>query len=164
MEFVEPNADMEIEINTLCLEKKAIKENYVFSWKTRDWKVNFYPLIKIETEYIFKNPCFNRCSEIIKDNTLSELLDEIKNISGEAIEKKDKGPTAKTCRDLMREIIKSFFRNLNGVLRKSPLLVIWPVTEKREVDEMLILKGKEVLNFTGPQTDNFIDIAKEHYR
>ncbi|QHT58610.1 ATP-binding protein [Paenibacillus lycopersici] len=176
MEFVEPNADMEIEINTLCLETRHSGKIVFILGRPGTGKSTFIHSLKWRPNISLRTLVSVDAAEIIKENNLSELLDEIKNISLEAIEKKDKGPTALII-DYLEDLqgfeegnIKSFFRNLNGVLRKSPLLIIWPVTEKREVDAMLsyaesvsgtlFLKGKEVLAFTGPHTDKFVDIAK----
>lgn len=66
--------------------------------------------------------------------------------------------------------IKSFFRRLNSYLRQNRVLIIWPVTQKSEVDKMLdysskvsgtmFVRGNEVINFSGPDPCHYIDIAK----
>lgn len=66
--------------------------------------------------------------------------------------------------------IKSFFRSLNGILRKKPILVVWPVTDKKDAKKMIsyakrvsntmFKKGKEVVNFEGPEEEKYEEIAK----
>lgn len=65
---------------------------------------------------------------------------------------------------------KAFFRDLNGLLRKNPIFIIWPVTEKQDVDDIinyskavsgtLFYRGKEVLTFKGPEKEAFLSILK----
>lgn len=65
---------------------------------------------------------------------------------------------------------KAFFRDLNGILRKNPIFIIWPVTEKQDVDDIknysgavsgtLFYRGKEVLDFDGPNKEIFPSILK----
>jgi len=66
--------------------------------------------------------------------------------------------------------IKSFFRSLNGILRNKSILVVWPVTNKEDADKMIeyakmvsntmFHKGKEVVEFEGPERDKYEEIAK----
>lgn len=108
--------------------------------------------------------------------TLDELFNYLNELSKEAIENKVLGSTAVIINYLEdfqgfdEGSIKGFFRRLNGLLRQSPLLILWPVTVKDEVDQMLIyaknvsgtlfIKNKEVIDFTGPDVNKFVDIAK----
>lgn len=65
---------------------------------------------------------------------------------------------------------KAFFRDLNGLLRKNPIFIIWPVTEQQDVEDIkshskavsgtLFYRGKEVLAFKGPEKDEFPSILK----
>ena len=65
---------------------------------------------------------------------------------------------------------KSFFRDLNGILRKNPILIIWPITEKEDVKDIigfskavsgtLFVRGHEVIEFTGPKKEEFPMIMK----
>lgn len=65
---------------------------------------------------------------------------------------------------------KSFFRDLNGLLRKAPLFIIWPMTEEQDIEDTinytkavsgtLFYLNKEVINFKGPRKENFPDILK----
>lgn len=75
-----------------------------------------------------------------------------------------------TIEDETAESKKAFFRDLNGLLRKYPIFVIWPVTEKQDVDDIinyskavsgtLFYRGKEVLTFEGPEKEEFPSILK----
>jgi hypothetical protein len=65
--------------------------------------------------------------------------------------------------------IRAFFRDVNGLLRRNPMLIIWPVTQQNEVKEMLrlahavsgtVFADKPVLTFQGPPMDLFPQIAK----
>ncbi|MFW6680362.1 ATP-binding protein [Lacrimispora sp. AGF001] len=65
---------------------------------------------------------------------------------------------------------KAFFRDLNGLLRKHPIFIIWPITEKQDVDDIinyskavsgtLFYRDKEVLTFTGPEKNEFPSVLK----
>lgn len=65
---------------------------------------------------------------------------------------------------------KAFFRSLNGILRTKPIMIIWPITEQEDVEDMinyssavsgtLFYKGKEVIEFKGPDRVKFPSIVK----
>lgn len=65
---------------------------------------------------------------------------------------------------------KTFFRDLNGFLRQNPILIIWPITERQDAEDIinyskavsgtLFYRGKEVLDFRGPEKDKFPSIVK----
>lgn len=65
---------------------------------------------------------------------------------------------------------KSFFRDLNGILRNTPIMIIWPVTEKSDIQDIvgytkavsgtLFYRGKEVIYFQGPPKEKFPMILK----
>jgi hypothetical protein len=68
------------------------------------------------------------------------------------------------------ETIRSFFRTLNGIMRQSPVLIIWPMTEIKDIDTIieysnsvsktLFVHGCEVLHFTGPDKQKYPQILK----
>lgn len=68
------------------------------------------------------------------------------------------------------DIIKAFFTSLNGILRQTPIMIIWPVTEESDVNDIknyisavsrtLFYKGKEVIYFQGPPKEKFPQILK----
>ncbi len=68
-----------------------------------------------------------KIKEVIKNNNIivnsngvfTIVLDYLESIQDETAENK-----------------KAFFRDLNGILRKNPIFIIWAVTEKQDVDEI----------------------------
>ncbi|MDX1279942.1 hypothetical protein [Shewanella colwelliana] len=106
---------------------------------------------------------------------LYKLTEFLNQLSDEARTRKDKGPVCiiinylENLSGLDQDIIKGFFRDLNGILRRAPLLVLWPLTEEADVQTMLsyskavsgtlFQKGFEQLDFPGPNKEYFCDIA-----
>jgi hypothetical protein len=66
--------------------------------------------------------------------------------------------------------VRALFRDLNGLLRTSPILVVWPVTEREDLEKMrqyassfsstLFHKRIPVMEFTGPPISEYPKIAK----
>jgi hypothetical protein len=66
--------------------------------------------------------------------------------------------------------VRAFFRDLNGLLRHSPILVVWPVTEREDLDNMqkaassfsstIFHSRIPVIEFTGPPVKDYVKIAK----
>jgi hypothetical protein len=69
-----------------------------------------------------------------------------------------------------KNIIKAFFRDLNGLLRKYGILIIWPVTVFEDLENMrdfaksfsttMFHRRIPVINFTGPPLSKYPSIAK----
>jgi len=66
--------------------------------------------------------------------------------------------------------IRAFFRNINGLLRRNPILVIWPVTEKDDAETLLelasavsgtVFSEEPIIEFQGPPLNEFPRIAKD---
>lgn len=66
--------------------------------------------------------------------------------------------------------IRAFFRNVNGLLRRHPIFIIWPVTEEREANRLLqhasavsgtVFSDEPILQFRGPPINEFPRIAKD---
>lgn len=67
--------------------------------------------------------------------------------------------------------VKAFFRDLNGLLRKYPILIIWPVTVREDLENMqefaksfsstMFHRIRPAINFTGPPLDEYPNIAKK---
>lgn len=65
---------------------------------------------------------------------------------------------------------KGFFQFLNGLLRKSPLLVVWPVTSRQDAAKMVAVAGSvsntvfdpgmPILEFSGPDVSAYTAIAE----
>ena len=106
---------------------------------------------------------------------LIKLIEFLNEKSKASRELKDKGPMCivvnylESLSDLDENVIKGFFRDLNGVLRKSPFMILWPLTEREDAAKMmsyskavsgtLFHKGLEELDFSGPKKEYFCDIA-----
>ena len=65
--------------------------------------------------------------------------------------------------------IRAFFRNVNGLLRRNPILIIWPVTEQEDAENLLglasavsgtVFSEHPILEFMGPPIKEFPQIAK----
>jgi hypothetical protein len=66
--------------------------------------------------------------------------------------------------------VRALFRDLNGLLRTSPILIVWPVTERDDLEKMqqyassfsstLFHKRIPVMEFTGPPVLEYPKIAK----
>jgi hypothetical protein len=66
--------------------------------------------------------------------------------------------------------VRAFFRDLNGLLRHAPILVVWPVTEKKDLEGMKTAASSfsstifhsriPVIEFTGPPVEEYTKIAK----
>ncbi len=113
--------------------------------------------------------------EFIGSEKLIKLTEFLNKISKQAIERKDTGPLCVIINYLENlsgidvDIIKGFFRDLNGILRRSPILVLWPLTESSDAEKMfdysnavsgtLFQPGFEKIEFNGPFKDHFTDIA-----
>lgn len=66
--------------------------------------------------------------------------------------------------------IRAFFRNVNGLLRRNPILIIWPVTEREDAENLLdlasavsgtVFSENPIIEFTGPPTKDYPRIAKD---
>ncbi|MFM6399491.1 ATP-binding protein [Planktothrix sp.] len=65
----------------------------------------------------------------------------------------------------------AFFRDLNGLLRIHPILIIWPVTVYKDLENMqnwaknyastMFYRKIPFINFTGPSIDDYPKIAKK---
>lgn len=114
-------------------------------------------------------------SAIGPTDTLQKLLVRLQQ---EAEVGKDlrQGPTAVVL-DYLEDLsgqseddVRAFFRNLNGLLRNSQLLIIWPVTELSDAKKMLEAAtrvsgtvfdpNRPIIDFKGPALDQFVGIVK----
>ena len=114
------------------------------------------------------------CSELNAQNRLNDLAAELQRISSDA--RKSRGITAVSI-DYLESLggitaaeKRAFFQTLNGLLRRTPIFVVWPVTDQQDAESML----KEarlvsntifdsiipVLDFLGPNPNNFPSIAR----
>jgi hypothetical protein len=66
--------------------------------------------------------------------------------------------------------VKGFFRDLNGLLRQYPIIIIWPVTERNDLETMqgfaksfsstMFHRRIPYIDFTGPLIKEYPNIAK----
>jgi len=127
--------------------------------------------------HIFKRELINiDASDALPNGGLGALFNQINQVATKAIIEKDKGPTLvvidylESISDFSDDEVKGFFRNLNGLLRKSPILIVWPLTDPEEASDMIsaanvisttmFFTEREKIVFEGPSQESFIDIAK----
>jgi len=176
MEFIEPLDEVETEINEIASELgKAGKVVFLLGnpgtgKSTFIQSLSWRPHIKI------------RCLKEINANeynttgSMRELYNAISLTTQEASRKIDGGPTCivinylENLENFEKADIKAFYRDLNGLLRTSPLFIIWPVTSEEDVSQMMeyartvsstiFPRNKEIIRFNGPHEEKFIDITK----
>jgi hypothetical protein len=114
------------------------------------------------------------CSELNAQSRLNDLAAQLQSISSDARERR--GITAVSI-DYLESLggiadaeKRAFFQTLNGLLRRTPVFVVWPVTDRLDAEAML----KEarlvsntifdsilpVLDFRGPSPNDFPSIAR----
>lgn len=114
------------------------------------------------------------CSELDATNKLQALTAELQRHCREA--RDNQGVTAvsidylESLGGISDDEKRSFFQTLNGLLRKSPVFVIWPVTKEKDAKAMLTEAAAvsstvfdvktPILNFKGPKIESFPSIAK----
>lgn len=176
MQIVQPVLNTESEINIILNNIKQSGNVVFFLGKSGIGKSTFLDSLKWRS-HIFKRAVHNiDSSQIVPTEGLNGLFVEIDKISIKARSESDKGPTVividylESIEDQPESQIKSFFRNLNGLARKSPVLIIWPVTQLEDAEFMvdiankiattLFYPNKGIIQFYGPEEKTFIDIAK----
>lgn len=113
---------------------------------------------------------------VMSGNKFESLVKKIREIAETAKKEKEQGPTLvvldylESLNEYPEQDVKGFFRDLNGILRKSPLLILWPSTEKHDVEKMLSFAeavsgtifsdDNAYVDFDGPLLDTYPDIAK----
>jgi hypothetical protein len=120
---------------------------------------------------------------IIDDNEsitkLKKLFKRIDSISNKFFMENKNNDTNKLCIviDYLESLddeddnqVKGFFRDLNGLLRQYPIIIIWPVTEKDDLQTMqgfaksfsstMFHRTIPFIDFTGPRIQEYPNIAK----
>jgi hypothetical protein len=120
---------------------------------------------------------------IIDDNEsiakLTKLFKRIDSISNNFFMENKDNDTNKLCIviDYLESLddedgnqVKGFFRDLNGLLRQYPIIIIWPVTEKNDLQTMqgfaksfsstMFHRTIPFIDFTGPLIQEYPNIAK----
>jgi len=114
------------------------------------------------------------CSDLSERNKLHELGSRLQEAADQA--RRSKGISAisidylESLGGIQNDEKRAFFQTLNGLLRKSPMLVVWPVTKSEDAASM-IAEAKSVsgtvfdtripiLRFKGPKVEMFPSIVR----
>lgn len=180
MEFVAPLIDTEEEISLIA---KSIRQSGKLSFILGSpgvGKSTFLHTLHWRSHIPIRKVIDIDANDFLIDESLNNLFDEISRICEIEKEKIDAGVCAivinylESLDEYSDSIVKSFFRRLNGLLRNNPILILWPVTEKGDVDKMLSFteaisgtlykRDKQIIEISGPSKEDYIDIAKSTIR
>lgn len=167
MEFVKPVESAESELSEVAMQMRQGSGRVVFLLgEPGSGKSTFIESLTWRQHLPFSNLEEIDCESMTED-VMDQLLKRINHIA-ETDKPRSKSDrfTAVTVnymenlKGIKDKNIKSFFRSLNGILRKSPLLIVWPVTSERDANEMMshakeisntmFYKDKEIIRFEGP--------------
>ncbi len=173
MEFIEPLPDVEEKISLIARASK-VGGNLSFILGTPGTGKSTFIRSLSWKRHIGISGFFQIDANDYTEN-IDGIFREIQSYKKLAIEKKDLGPTCividylEYLDEYDEKEIKAFFRKLNGLLRKTPMLILWPVTNYEDVETMLdyaqqvsgtlFLKDNEIINFSGPKKNKFKDIT-----
>ncbi|WP_159065622.1 ATP-binding protein [Xanthomonas euvesicatoria] len=176
IEFVEPLPDVEAQISEIAGALKNSGKLVFLLGRPGLGKSTFIQSLSWRPSLRVSGLHHVDASNFTNDFQLGGLYQELARIGEHAEQLKDKGPAyvvinyLENLSEFSVDDIKGFFRRLNGLLRTRPLLMIWPVTQKADVDNMrshaadvsgtLFYRTKEVIDFIGPSIEKFVDISK----
>ncbi|MBV0933894.1 ATP-binding protein [Marinobacterium weihaiense] len=174
MQFIEPLPDVEQQISLLAKSSGTAGKLAFILGEPGSGKSTFLKSISWKKHIGLRDVIDLNANDYTIDG-LRGLLLEIKKYETEARTKRDRGPTCliinylETIDDFEDKDVRGFFRQLNAVLRNSPMLILWPVTRQEDVDLMqsysyeisrsIFVRGNEVVNFSGPSFEKFKDIT-----
>ncbi len=146
-------------------------------------KSTFISSLKFQQYMMIQEIVSIDASELIKeDNSGLKLKELIKTIKQEAIKffSENKKNHNKLCivieylenlGDEQEEEVKGFFRDLNSFLRKYAILIIWPVTVRKDLEKMqsfaknysstMFHSRLPYIEFTGPPLEEYPNIARK---
>lgn len=146
----------------------------IFYGKTGTGKSTFIQSLEWRKHLGFARLIPIDCSELASSGKLVQLANRIQKIADE--HRAHPGVTAITIdyleslSDISKERKRAFFQTLNGILRKTRILVLWPVTSLRDAREMeseastvsstIFDETYPVVEFEGPHSDKFPQIAR----
>lgn len=176
MEFVEPLSEYESEINEIASSLSSSGKMLFILGRPGTGKSTFIQSLGWRPHIKIRSMQQIDANQFIQDGAMDGLYDHIASFASDAKQFKDAGPTCivvnylENLAEFSETDVKGFFRRLNGLLRNAPIFVIWPVTERSDVDQMLeyskgvsgtlFYRTKEVLDFAGPRAEKFVDITK----
>ncbi|MDD2829766.1 MAG: hypothetical protein PHW18_09360 [Sulfuricurvum sp.] len=176
MEFVSPVIETEKEISIIASNiDKSGKLTFILGHPGIG-KSTFLHSLKWRKHIPIREVIDVNANDYLDNGNLNSLYEKINFICKNEIVNNDKGVCAIVINYLEYldeygdEIIKGFFRRLNGLLRENPVLILWPVTDKHDVDKMLSFskhvsgtlyqRDKQIINVTGPEKNEYVNIAK----
>ncbi len=174
MEFIEPIQKVEEDINIVTSSMKTSGKIMFIHGRPGVGKSTFLRSLSWRPHIFIRSIIEIDANNHLVDG-LTSLFNTISSHKDDAASKRDMGPTCLVLNylehldDFAEGDVKSFFRKLNGLLRNSPIFIVWPVTNRVDVEHMLqyskdvsgtlFYRGKEVLNFPGPPQEKFKDIV-----
>lgn len=176
MEFVLPLPDLESDVNLIANSLSNSGKLLFIHGRPGTGKSTFIESLSWRPHIKISGLEHLNATEFTLTEGLLGLYKKIETFSQAAKESKEFGPRAvvvdylEYLTDFEENDIRGFFMRLNGLLRTAPILIIWPVTSENDVTNMLeysrdvsgtiFYRGKEVINFTGPPQEKFVDIVK----
>jgi hypothetical protein len=107
---------------------------------------------------------------------LQEILNLLREIASDAKKKSDLGRVVvvidylESLGGYTHEQVKSFFQTLNGILRNSAVLVLWPVVDASDLQAMLVISRsvsgtmfvhkRDTITLQGPPLEDFPSITE----
>ena len=146
----------------------------IFFGKTGTGKSTFIQSLEWRKHLGFARLISIDCSELSSSDKLADLANLVREVAEE--QRQNPGITAVTIdyleslSDLSKEEQRGFFQTLNGILRKTRMLVLWPVTSMKDAKQMhkeastvsstLFDETYPIIEFQGPNPKLFPQIAK----
>ena len=174
-QFVQPVEEAEARIVEIVARFEGSSGRLViFHGKTGTGKSTFIQSLEWRKHLGLARLVAIDCSELGAGRRLVELSNSIKEAADKY--RSHPGITAITIdyleslNDISREKKRAFFQTLNGILRKTKMLVLWPVTSQEDAREMyeeastvsstLFDDQIPILEFEGPSPNLFPQIAR----